>query len=89
MYDPIAPINLLQKDNPHQLMGKGHPGKTQCEVRAPEYLLSQTDGTSDHKGNAASSRKPQPVDLLRQFFGGEHLPADLQRNHKHVVADLL
>ena len=33
VHDPVAPVDLLQQDHPHQLMGKGHPGKAELIIR--------------------------------------------------------
>lgn len=88
IYDPITPVHLLQQDHPHQLMRERHLGKTQSVIRPLQHLFSQSDGTSDHECNTALSLYAQRLDLFRQFLRGEHLPADFQCDHIHIVPDI-
>lgn len=49
MYDAIASINLFQQNNPHELMRKGHFGKTERQIRSPAQRLVQAERTADKK----------------------------------------
>ena len=44
--DPETPVNLFQQNHPHELMGKGHFGKTKLIIRPFQHRRRQSKGTS-------------------------------------------
>lgn len=76
--DPIGPVNLLAQYHPHQLMGKGHIGKTDGQIRAFPYLFMQSQGSADHKEYVALPAEPRPFYDLRKCFGGVPPAPDFQ-----------
>lgn len=49
VYDPETPVDLLQQDNPHQLVRECHSGKAQKLICPGNHSLIQPQGTSYDK----------------------------------------
>ena len=87
--NPVAPVHLLQQDDPHELVGKGHLRKAEGKVRPCHHLSGKPYGTADDKGNAALAGQPKGIDLVRQLLGGEHFSRNLKSDHVHVFSYML
>ena len=87
LHDPEAPIDLLQQNHPHQLMGEGHSGKAQRIVRPLQDGWGKAQGTADDEGDVAYAPCAQSLDFPGKLQGIQHLSLDGQGDHIGVVPD--
>ena len=88
IYDPVCPINLLQQNNPHQLMGKGHSRKAELEIGSAKHCIRQTEGTSDHEIDMTLSIHSQTLHFFGELYRVQLFSFNLQSKDITILPDI-
>ena len=88
-YNPEAPINLFQQNDPHQLMWKRHCRKTELLICSGKHLFRKPQGTSDYKTQMAISLYRKRVKMRRQVLRRTFRSLYSQRNYIRIFFDCI
>ena len=85
----VSPINLLDQQQAHHLVGKCHAGEGEFEIGPLAQLRGKAKGTADKKDNVAFSVQSATIDMGREFFGGQVLSKHIEDDAIAIVANML
>lgn len=74
------PINLLTKNDPEKIMGKGKARKGEQHIRCAANTLAKSRTAADNKANMAFAPEKKGIELLRKTFAGVTLPVHIAGN---------
>ena len=85
----ISPINLLDQQQPHHLVSKGHAGEGEFEIGPLAQLRSQAESAADEEDDVAFAVQSAAIDMGGEFFGGQVLSKYIENDAIAAVPNLL
>lgn len=84
-----AAVELLTKNDAHELVGEGEPGKGKGEIAAPEDALAEAVAATDDEDEVGVAAHLPAAKGVGEGEGVELFAADLEGDDEVVVFDVL
>ena len=84
----VASVNLFQQNYPASADVEMSSLKNSVHSLNASHFFSKSDRTTDDKYDMARPLNSKVLNLFRQFFGGQKLSLNFQRNNIGIVSDI-